>query len=175
MTEINSLLLKKFINEALKHLNGEWIIFGGTVLPLLNIDHRTTIDIDIAPIERNNKNQNLDLMQIAEDIGLPIEAINQAGSFFLYKIPDWRKNILLVKKNKTCSIYRPNGTLFLQLKISRLSSTDLSDCLVMIKYCKQNKEPIDHELIKLSIQKEMKNCLDLNKKSRLKELSSFID
>ena len=37
---INHKLMKKFMAHALKSLDGEWIIIGGTILPLMGIDHK---------------------------------------------------------------------------------------------------------------------------------------
>lgn len=175
MTIVDSKLLKKFVSLALKKLKGDWVVIGGTVLPLLDIDHRVTIDIDLAMLEKNHKDQTLNLMQLAEDLGLPIEAINQAGSFFLHKIPDWKLNLVLIKKSNTTAIYRPNGTLFLQLKISRLSNSDFADCIEMIKYCRKNKEQIDTSLLKRIIEKDLSLAIDEQKKERLLKLKKALD
>jgi hypothetical protein len=37
---IDSKMMKKFINVAVDRLEGDWIIIGGTVLPLLGVDLR---------------------------------------------------------------------------------------------------------------------------------------
>ena len=172
MKNINSELLEKFIGLAGKRLSGDWIILGGTVLPLLGIDHRTTVDIDLARAEKSGDDQSLELMQIAEDIGLPPEAVNPAASFFLHKISDWRENLVLVSKGSKAKIYRPNGTLFLLLKISRLSESDLADCLEMLKYCKKNKEAIDLSRLQKALTVEIQKCesSDPEKVKRLKSL-----
>jgi hypothetical protein len=172
MTNLNSQHLKKFIEMGLEQLIGDWIIIGGTVLPLLEIDYRVTTDIDLAFTTSNGKDQTLELMQIAEQMNLPIEAINQAGAFFLFRISDWKNNIILLKKNKKTAFYRPNTTLFLQLKIARMSETDLLDCIKMIENYKHelDKNKISR-LIKSELQKEKSNK---NRAKRLRELDHII-
>ncbi len=61
------------------------------------------------------------------------EAINQAGAFFLNRIPNWKDNLVPIIKKKDFSLSRPNSFLFLQLKIARLSESDFGDCLNMLK------------------------------------------
>jgi hypothetical protein len=48
---INSKIIKKFISKALTKLDGEWLIKGVTVLSLLGIDERVTMDIDMVSIK----------------------------------------------------------------------------------------------------------------------------
>lgn len=85
MNTINHRLLKKFIDLAASKLEGDWILIGGSLLPLLGIEARTTTDIDFVNLNpRKSSNQDtLELMEIAESLKLPVEAINQAGAFFL--------------------------------------------------------------------------------------------
>ncbi len=124
---------KKFLELASKELKGKWVVLGGTVMVLLGVKERFTVDIDLAGPETATQADTLKLMAIAEKIGLPPEAINQAGAFFLYRIPKWQENLMPIIETKQFSLYRPNSFLFLQLKISRLSESDLSDCLNMLK------------------------------------------
>jgi len=156
MTPIDVKLIKKFIKIAVEKLEGEWVIIGGTVLPILKIDHRVTVDIDIvAKGQRTNAQDSL-LMQIAEDIGLPIEVINQAGHYFLHKIKNWENQLVLVDEGRKAKIYRPNATLFLLLKMKRLTESDLADCLQMLKYAKKNQpEEINKKLLIQSLEKIM--------------------
>ncbi|MEI6399611.1 MAG: hypothetical protein WCO71_12655, partial [Pseudomonadota bacterium] len=85
----------------------------------------------------------LTLMEISQSLGLPIEAINQAGAFFLHKIQNWENKLILVHKEQKASIYRPNLELYLRLKIARLSESDLEDCLRYLDYTILHGEPID--------------------------------
>ena len=127
--------MKKFINLAVHQLEGEWIVIGGTVLPLLGIDLRVTVDIDLVNLESKNSNaQSLQLMEIAQSMGLPVETINQAGAYFLSKIDGVRDHLVLFQSSSKCKIYRPDVYLFFKLKLARLSQSDLEDCLAIIKH-----------------------------------------
>lgn len=150
--------MKKFLTEALKSLNGEWIIIGGTVLPLMGIDHRVTMDIDLVNLNFNNSNQQtIQLMEIAESIGLPVESINQAGTYFLSKIEDVQDHMVLLRKSKNCTIYRPDVYLFLKLKIARLSETDCEDCMTFIEN-NQSEFQIHQKQIEKLLKQKMKIC-----------------
>jgi hypothetical protein len=151
---INNSVMKKFQNLALKNLSGEWVVLGGSVLHLLNIDERVTIDIDLAK-KSGATDETLTLMNISEKLNLPITSINQAASFFLYKIPNWEKQLVLIAQSKICKLYRPNATLYIILKIQRMSESDLQDCIQMINFSKIEKESIE----KLKILKEIKKKL----------------
>lgn len=134
MKKINSALMKKFIDLASKRLTGDWLILGGTVLPVLGVDHRATVDVDLVGDDGiASQEQMLKLMEIAEELGLPVEAINSAGAHFLRKIAGHRAHWIELKKGPGATIYRPDLVLFLQLKIGRLSDTDLEDCLAFLK------------------------------------------
>ena len=164
--------LNQFLKKAEKHLEGEWVIIGGTVLPILGSDHRTTVDIDIVSLkESNNQNQqSMKLMKIAEEIGLPVEAINQAGAFYLRKIKDFQDNLILITESKNLKIYRPNALLFFELKAARMSESDLLDCLEFIRV-----NPLEIEKYRNGIRSTLKKFLSNSKLnpdaiSRLQEL-----
>lgn len=131
---INAKIMKLFLEKAVSKLSGEWIIIGGTVLPLTGVDHRVTVDIDIINLNFvSSNNDSLKLMEIAEDLKIPIESINQAGAYYLSKIEDVASHLVLLQKSKKCKVYRPDAYLFIKLKIERLSETDLEDCIQFIK------------------------------------------
>jgi hypothetical protein len=154
---MNPKILKKFTDQALKKLKGDWVIIGGTVLPLVNIDYRVTVDIDMIPLAPSGNEELLTLMQLAEALGLPVESINPAGGFFLKKIKDWRKRLIIHSTSNTCKIYRPNFDLFLELKLARFSETDESDIIEYLKWHQKNDFFIDRS-----------KCLDIIKKLQKK-------
>ena len=78
------------------------------------------------------------LMEIAEELKLPVESINQVGVFYLSKIDDDRDHLVLIQESKQCNIFRRDVYLFIKLKIERLSETDLDDCVHFLR--KQKKE-----------------------------------
>lgn len=167
-------LLKRFLKLAGDRLSGDWIIIGGTVLPLLGIDHRTTTDIDIAPADSENMKETLELMKIAEDLNLPIESINQAASYFLHKIKLFQNHLILMHRGKHASIFRPDLELFFQLKLQRFSESDLADCLEYFAYAKKNNETIRSDQLLRSIDKEIKKNPHAEKQKRLETLKAQI-
>lgn len=129
MSKIDQKKLNRFLQLAGLRLHGDWVVIGGSVLQLVGAGYRVTNDIDLAGPENATQKDSVILMEIAEELGLPVEAINQAGAFFLSKIPHWKKMSVLHYEGKNADFYRPNSTLFLLLKIPRLSESDLTDCL----------------------------------------------
>ena len=174
MKPLDYTTLKKFLGLAGNNLIGEWVLIGGTVLPLLGIQYRSTTDIDFIEITKNKKNQTLQLMRLTEKINLPIESVNQAGEYFLNKIKNFRKHLVLIHKGKNATIYRPDINLFIKLKINRLTESDLLDCLEFLKLSKKlNEKVLSKELLKL-IEKILKKTESNEKYKRLCELSKNI-
>ncbi len=165
-------LLKKFIKLLGERVSGDWIILGGTVLPLLQASSRYTKDIDLAPPLGATQKDTLTLMEIAESLHLPIEAINQAAGFFLYRIPNWQKEIILFHEGTKATIFRPSATLYLLLKIERMSETDLEDCLKMIEFSKRRGEALDRHRVISKIKSEIRSSQTHSKIERLKRLLS---
>ncbi len=143
MTLLNYKTLKRFVELAGDRLVGDWVIMGGTVLPLLGIEHRTTNDIDIAGPEDAGNEGLFALMSIAEQLGLPVETINQAGAYFLHRIDGWQNEIILLHRGESASIHRPGATLFILLKIGRMTESDLADCIEFLRYAEEVGDPID--------------------------------
>lgn len=140
-------IMRNFVAVAADQLKGSWVIIGGSVLHLLNIAARQTEDIDLAGPLTSTQAESLKLMELAESLGLPVEAINQAGAFFLYKIPGWDRKLILVHKGLTGSIYRPNLELFFELKLARLTEADMNDCLNYLEYSLKNVEAFDPKVL----------------------------
>lgn len=154
---LDSKTLKRFLKKAGEELHGDWILIGGTVLPLLGINHRVTTDIDLLPLDKLTLNSVvLDLMALAEKLNLPVETINQAGLYFLEKIPNYWLKMVLLHKGPTATLYRPDINLFLELKMKRLSEADYSDCIDFIKYAKKKKEPINITSLETILSQEIK-------------------
>lgn len=135
--------LQKFIKLALKNLEGEWLLLGGMVLPALGVDHRVTMDIDFVGLSRKERSQSLELMKLTEKLGLPVESINQAADVFLDRIEGFRSRLVLLAEAKNCKIFRPDASLYLVLKIGRMSESDFSDCVEWLRLCNRAKEKID--------------------------------
>jgi hypothetical protein len=160
MTVINTKISKKFLELAAKELKGDWVVMGGTVMVLMGVNDRFTVDIDLAGPKTATQADTLKLMTIAEKIGLAPEAINQAGAFFLNRIPRWEDNLVTILKTKHFSLARPNAFLFLQLKLGRLSESDLGDCFNMLKI--EPLTPKQAQNLKTEINKALKNSKATN-------------
>ncbi len=178
MTIITKDLLQKFLLLAGDRLDGDWILIGGTILPILNIDYRVTMDIDLIGKTEKQQSQNIELMDIAIQLGLPVETINQAGSYFLSKIENFENNLIEIYKGKGATIFRPDLFLFLKLKLARLNETDQMDCIEYIKYSKKNDQ-IDHlledcvELIEEQIQQNEQSRQRQRLEALLKKLKEI--
>lgn len=154
MKEINQAILKRFLKIAGSQLVGDWVILGGSVLPLLGIEKRVTLDIDLAAKSKIGNKEQMKLFEIAESLDLPVEAINTAAGYFLHKIKGWEDCLVLLYEGKKCRFYRPSASLFIQLKITRLSESDYSDCLEMIRFAKKANEDISQK-----VEREVKRLL----------------
>jgi predicted nucleotidyltransferase len=164
-------LLKRFIRLAGERLVGEWVLTGGTVLPLLGREHRSTVDIDLVGLGKDEMGQVLQLMKLAEELGLPVEAINQAGAYFLSKIPSFRAHLVVLHEGKGATIYRPDGTLYLLLKVARMSESDLQDCLEWLKLMKKTGEAVDRERVLRAIAQASRKDISSEKARRLRSLA----
>jgi hypothetical protein len=133
MEVIDQALLKKFVKLAGERLKGRWVLLGGTLLPLLGIEYRATSDIDLAGLGNAERGQILQLMDLATELGLPVESINQAAAYFLMKHEPFEDHLILLHHGKNADIFRPDLYLFLAMKLGRFSPTDASDCLALIR------------------------------------------
>lgn len=171
---INSKLMKKFIAKVLTNLEGEWVIIGGTVLSLLGIDERVTMDIDMVAINNKQSNsQSIKLMEIAESLGLPVEAINQAGEYFLSKVDGFQDHLILFAESKKCKIYRPDTYLFLKLKLARSSETDIRDCMAFLRHNQEEARTFKKEISKLL--KQFMKSSPAEKQKLLLELEELLN
>ena len=170
--KIDNSTLQSFFMACDARIAGKFVILGGSVMHLINYSDRVTLDIDVAAFNLENLNLlQAQLIGIADAIGLPFEAINQAASFFLYKVPDWNENLVMVFGGENCSFYRPNAFLYIQLKAARLSENDLEDCLRMIRFARKKQENIDLESLEkvlTGFQKDKKNSDFQERMDRLK-------
>src|SRR4051812_21477644 len=123
MKPVTRKVLKKLIQLAGDRLEGKWVLLGGTLLPALGVEYRVTTDIDLVGLGASEQAQTLALMGLSEELGLPVETINQAAGYFLMKLRPFDEHLLILHKGKKAEIYRPDLFLFLMLKIARFSET----------------------------------------------------
>lgn len=113
--------------DLIKHLRGDWVLVGGTLLHVLGLSERETIDIDIVPYGEITNTDQLKVMEIAEKNGFPPEVINFSAEYFLKKLKNWQEELILINETAHARIFRPTKKLFRLMKEQRGTETDLSD------------------------------------------------
>jgi hypothetical protein len=131
---------------AAEHLDGEWLLIGGAAAAAWFSIARTTDDVDLVGLTGSSE-ERLALMNLASSAGYPVEAVNSAGDFFVRRIDRWRDEIVPFIRGPRATIYRPTATLFLLLKVERLTAVDLDDCVALLAYCAATGEPVDRERV----------------------------
>jgi hypothetical protein len=168
-------ILRDLVKKALKTLDGDWVIIGGTVLSLVDASYRSTIDIDMMPVQNQGNESLLALMELASSLKLPVESINSAGLFFLKKIPDWKKRLEVHAQSKSCRILRPNFDLYLELKLERLSESDASDIEAFWKWYRSKKKSYDIERCQVILKEALKKDADAERRLKILELAKKLD
>jgi hypothetical protein len=124
--------LARVVDAVAERLAGEWLLVGGALVALWLEPRRTTEDIDILGL-RGTAEERWALMALAVELGLPVEAMNSAADFFVRRIEGWRDELEPFRRGARGRVYRPTVTLFLLLKLGRLSEQDLADCLAALR------------------------------------------
>lgn len=129
--ELDRARIEEILDAVVQQLEGDFLLIGGALVSLWLSPRRVTEDIDLIGLS-GTSNERLRLMELAEQLGLPVEALNSAADFFVFRIPDWRNQIDIFMSGPRTRIHRPTPTLFLLLKIGRLSQQDLDDCTALL-------------------------------------------
>ena len=118
----------------------------------------------------------LELLGLAHDLGLPVEAVNSAADFFVDRIVGWRQLIEPFRQGAGARIFRPSPTLFLLLKLRRLSARDLDDCLSLLARVKTDNLAIDaeHSLAALEQLPPVEDASLMNRRLRLRAALSGV-
>ncbi len=164
---ITSEQYQNFIGRVVDELEGDWLVTGGSLLAMINSEYRVTSDIDICPIDEMTNEKRLHLMDIADQLKLPIEAINPAADFFVRQIPNWKSSIVLMKKGQKGQLYRPDIELYFNLKLSRLSESDFEDCLLFYNWHKDNKIQFNKEKLIQLVNEKKVDSINLDKIQKL--------
>ncbi len=166
---------QNFIGRVVDELEGDWLVIGGSLLAMINSEYRVTSDIDICPIDEMTNEKRLHLMDIADQLELPIEAINPAADFFVRQIPNWKSSIVLMKKGKKGQLYRPDIELYFNLKFSRLSESDVEDCILFLNWhLKSHLKFNQNALMSLVLEKE-KSVLKPEVRILLEKLKKLLE
>ena len=151
MTGVTPDHLHRFVERAAARLRGDWVLLDGAVLPLLGLEIRVTLDIDVAGPDGATQADVVTLLEIAVECGLPPEAVNTAGAFFLRALPGWRDDLVVVRRGEHGRILRPGTTLFVRTKLDRLSTADLADCLALLRHATGQGAPPDRDRLRAEI------------------------
>jgi len=141
-TDLEARRLDTIVQAIADRVAGDWLLVGGALVALWLNDRRVTEDVDIVGIAGTGADR-LALFGLAEGLGLPVEALNSAAEFFVQKIPDWSEQVELFRAGQCGRVFRPSPTLFLLLKLGRLSSQDLEDCLDLVRRCAREGLALD--------------------------------
>lgn len=139
----------RLLDAAERRLEGEWVLVGGALAAIWFSPARVTEDVDLVGLAGSNE-ERLALMQLAQDIGLPVEAVNSAADFFLRKVQGWRDHLEVLRQSPRLTIYRPSPTLFLLLKL-RLGEQDLDDCLGLLAFARAHGLDVDRPRVLAAI------------------------
>jgi hypothetical protein len=138
--------IEAFLELAADRLEGEWLLIGGGAAAAWFAAGRTTEDLDLIGL-RGTQDERFALMELAAEAAIPIEAVNSAADFFVRRIAGWRDELVVLRRGARATIYRPSATLFLVLKLGRLSAVDLDDCLALIAHAAEAGESIAGERV----------------------------
>ena len=138
--------LERFLGEIVDRLEGDWLLLGGALVALWLDPDRCTEDIDLVSMGERPSDR-YQLLGIAEELGLPFEALNSAADFLVRKIPDWRQQTEPMTRGRSARIFRPTPTLFLLLKLRRLSEQDLQDCLHLLRLVGEEGLDLDRDRV----------------------------
>jgi len=129
--ELDRARLEQVVEAVAERLPGDWLLIGGALAALWLEPRRTTEDVDLIGLGGTIE-ERLSLMRLAGELGLPVEALNSAADFFVRRIDGWRDELEPFRTGTAGRIHRPTVTLFVLLKIERLTDHDLADCLAAV-------------------------------------------
>lgn len=146
MAAFDGARVAELLRLAGTRLTGDWLLVGGAVAACWFSPQRTTEDLDLIGLG-GSQAERFALMQLAADAAIPIEAVNSAADFYVRRIPDWREQLVELHRGPSATIYRPTATLFVLLKIGRLTETDLSDCTLLIEHVRAAGDELDRDRV----------------------------
>ncbi|MBI4703232.1 MAG: hypothetical protein HY744_19115 [Deltaproteobacteria bacterium] len=113
------------VRAVADRLEGEWLLVGGAFVALCYRPERETEDMDIFALDGAGA-ARLELLQLAADLGLPVESLNSAADFFVQRIAGWRSQTEPLTSGARGRVLRPPPPLFLLTKLARLSEQALA-------------------------------------------------
>ena len=132
--------LQTLVHRIADELTGDWLLVGGGAVALWLGAPRVTEDLDLVGVP-GTMEQRYQLLELCLKLGVPVEAVNSAADFFIKRIDDWQTQCVLLHQGARGRILRPTTTLFVLLKMGRLSESDLADCELWLR--SPSSEPAD--------------------------------
>lgn len=149
-TELERTAIARLVEAAGERLTGDWVLVGGALAALWFSPERATEDVDLVAVV-DEQGKRYEVVELALAQGLPLEAVNSAADFFLRRIPGWQEELEVLHAGPRARILRPSPTLFLLLKIGRMSEADLGDCLGLIALVERCGLPLDGARVEAGI------------------------
>jgi hypothetical protein len=140
--ELDRARILELLEQIAETLRGDWLLVGGALVSIWVESRRTTEDIDLIGL-KGEGSERLALMDAVHALGLPIETVNSAADYFVYRIDGWRREIEVLQQFEHCTLYRPTATLFVLLKMRRLSEQDLEDCRAVLAKARNEQMQLD--------------------------------
>jgi len=142
--------IEEILRDVAGRVEGDWMLVGGALVALwLDADRRTE-DVDLVSL-RGLAEDRLALLDAADALGLPIETLNSAADWFVRRIAGWDLDARPLLVGSAARILRPSPTVLILTKLSRLSESDLGDCLAAIRWAASSQEPIDAHRVRQAI------------------------
>ncbi len=148
--ELDRARIEAVVQAVADRLPGDWLLVGGALVALWLEPRRVTEDIDLVGL-KGGPDERLALLGLAHDLGLPVEALNSAADFFVHRIDGWREEIEVFRVGAAGRIFRPTPTLFLLLKLGRLTESDLQDCLSVLDRARSDGLTFDSRRVAAAI------------------------
>ncbi|MCC6525466.1 MAG: hypothetical protein IT373_22635 [Polyangiaceae bacterium] len=140
--DLDAARLDAIVSAVCARLDGQWLLIGGALVALWLEPRRVTEDVDLIGLG-GSADERYALMELAAELGLPVEAVNSAADFFVRRISGWRGELVEWRRGARGVVYRPSATLFVLLKVPRLSEQDLADCLAAVEHGRRTGEVVD--------------------------------
>ncbi len=165
--------IEAVLQSIADNLEGDWLLIGGALVALWLEPRRTTEDLDLIAVS-GSMEQRLGLMGFTETLDLPVEAVNSAADFFVHTISGWRSETELLLTGSRGRILRPTPTLFLLLKVRRLSEQDLNDCWALLSVVRAQGLTLDATRVTSAL-RVLPQASDEALNTRREELLGFLD
>ena len=90
-------------------------------------------------------------MEVADAEGLPIEVVNSAADFYVRRVPEWNREVVVLRQGASAKILRPTATMYMLFKLARLGEQDFDDCMALLAWCDDHDEVVDRARVKLAL------------------------